>query len=510
MILYTEKDKTIWDSIMNDKLETIEKDKQTKFTPTRKEIDHMTNIIMKYIKDTNKKIYGGFAQNKLVEIKNPKDAFYEKDKIPDINIYSPTPIIDVINVCNLLYKEGIKHIDSAVAQHEGTYRIYAEFVPVLDITYVPTNVFNRMPFIEVDGIKYVKPWFMMLDMYKMLTDPYHSSFRWEKMFSRIMVVQKNYPFKQVKQPLVPYWDINSLNDDTIKMVLNSVYSFLKNNNSIIVIGHYTYNYLLSESGIIKNNKNYNQYNIPYYQFVSIDYKNDSLKLFNLLKEQYNGHTVTLVEHYPLWTLYGYNNYISVNGKLVCHIIHYDRRCTPVKQVIPKMFAINNKSGGKSKNNTNKANKGDFIQIASFDYMLLTTMAYSIKGRVIKDEKMEIFYYNMTSMLVEMRNYYLKHNNKTMFDNTIFEEYLVTCIGDSIDPGREMRLKGQNVYKQKKRRFRYKPEENFRETETGYKFPNTSGNIINKIKNFRVLNDKYVDKLIDFEEDDDEEDNNDTN
>jgi len=505
MILYTEKDKAIWDSKMDNKLNTIESDKQTKFPPTRKEIDKMLDIIMKYIKDTKKKIYGGFAQNKLIEIKNPKDAFYDKDKMPDIDIYSPTPIQDVINICNLLHKAGIKHVSAAEALHVETYKIHAEFIAVLDISYVPANIFNRMPFVEVDGINYVKPWFMMIDMYKMLTDPYHSSFRWEKMFTRIMTVQKNFPFKIVKSALVPYWDNNKRNNDDIKMVLMSIYNFLKNNNSIIVIGHYAYNYFLNESEILKsNNKFYKNYNIPYYQFVSIDYKNDSLKLFNLLKEQNNTLNITLVEHYPLWSLYGYNNYISVNGVLVCHIIHYNKRCTPIKQVIPKII-IDNKIIDDKNNPADKITK-NYIQIGSFDYTLLTTMTYSIKGRVIKDDKMELFYNNMTSMLVEIRNFYFKKKNKTMFDDTIFEEYLVTCIGESVDPHREKWLRNKYIRKEKKRRgFNYNPDERYKESDPDYTFANTSGNIINNIKNFRVLNDSYTDKLTDFENIDDIED-----
>ena len=506
MILYTEKDKVIWESKVEKKLNIIDKDKQTKFTPTRTEIDKMTNIIMKYVKDNRKKIYGGFAQNKLIEIKNPKDAFYEKDQIPDIDIYSSTPIQDVINVCNLLHKEGIKHISGGEAQHVETYKIHAEFIAVLDITYVPSNVFNRIPFIEVDGIHYVKPWFMMLDMYKMLTDPYHSSFRWEKMFPRIMTVQKNYPFKNINQKLVPYWTPND--NDNIKMVMTSIFNFLKNNESVITIGHYTYNYLLNESKIVGTNKYYNHYDIPYYQFVSTDYKNDSLKLYNLLKEQYSKMDVTLVEHYPLWSLYGYNNYISVNGTLVCHIIHYNKRCTTIKKTIPLRFSNNKvmndtQVGGKSGSN-------DFIQIASFDYMLLTTMSLSIKGRVIQDEKFEFFYCNMTSMLVEMRNYYFNKQNKTMFDDTLFEEYLVTCTGESLDPNREMHLRNQYIFKQKRRKFKYNPEDKYRETDNNYKFPNTSGNIINKIQNFRVLNDSYVDKLTNFEDNDEDDAKDDTN
>jgi hypothetical protein len=497
MILYTNADKQKWETLVETKMEIIEKDKQKKFIPTRKDIDTINNIILDYIKKNNKKIYGGYAQNKLIENKNKEDAFYKPDAIPDIDIYSCTPIQDIINICNLLHKAKFKNIDAGEAQHTETYKIHVEFIAVLDISYVPANIYNRMPFIELDGFKYVKPWFMMLDMYKMLTDPYHSSFRWEKMFPRIMVLQKYFPFRYVKKSPLPYWEITK-NDITYDMSLLHIYNFIKNKESLIIIGHYTYNYMLYTSGILSINKLYKQYNIPYYQIVSTDYKNDSLKVYNMLKEQFPKSNVTLIEHYPLWTLYGYNNYISIDNKLVCHIIHYNKRCSPIKKVIPILFSNNKVTI--DENNTN------FIQISSFDYMILTTLCYTMKGRSIKDDKFEHFYNTMTSMLVEMRNYYFKKQKKNMFDDTIFEEYLVTCIGDSLDPGREARLKGNYIYKElKKRKFKYNPHDNYRETDTSnWKFQNTSGHIINNIKNFRVLNIKYVDKLTEFEDTSDEE------
>ena len=68
----------------------------------------------------------------------------------------------------------------------------------------------------------------------------------------------------------------------------------------------------------------------------------------------------------------------------------------------------------------------------------------------------------------------------------------------------MHLRNQHIFKQKKRKFKYNPAEKYKESETKYTFPNISGNIINKISNFRVLNDEYVDKITNF--DDSEDDN----
>lgn len=494
MFLYNENDKLLWEKKSIEKLEIINNNKQSIFYPTKKDIRNMINIIMDFIKKNNRKIYGGYAQNELVKLKNKNDSFYNDNDIPDIDIYSPHPIQDIIDICNLLLKAGYKNIIGSEALHSETYKIHAEFIPVIDISYVPSNVYNKIPFKEINGVKFVKPYFMMIDLYKILSDPYHSSFRWDKVFNRLLVIQKHYNFKPLTNNMVPYWNNDNITTDVFRTAMFYIFNYIKNKSTLFVVGHYALNYFIYESGIVSTNHQFVKlYNIPYFQIVSTNYKNDSLAIIKILKDTFKTNNVKMVEHYPFWTFYGYNNYITIDGVQVCHIVHYNKRCSPIKSV--KAAVYTNKSFNIEKDNS-------FIQLGSFDYLLTNLLVNCMKGRVENNNTMQNFYIDAISMLIESRNYYFETNNKTMFDETLFEEYVTSCIGDSLDPIRENYLRNQNFFKQKKKKFKYNPEEQFKDKDTsGYRFPNSSGNIVNNIKNFKVNNASYVDKLESFDIDD---------
>jgi len=491
MLLYNDKDKQMLDDKIDNMVKHIDNEKNNIFEPTIKVLKTIHELVFKFIRENKRKIYGGFAQNALIKSKDSKDAFYDESAIADIDFYSPNPIVDIMNLSNIFFENGYKNITGGEAQHPETYSIFVEFVNVCDISYVPGNIYHRTPYIEIDGLQYTHPSFVMIDMYRMLTDPYHSaSHRWAKTFPRIITLQKHFPFKAPKGELT----LGSFDNSKYKLVYNSIYTYLKNKDSIILIGHYAYNHFLNESRIKEDKKlggKYKIYSPPYYQFVSTNYKDDVLKLLDILKKNHPDENILIEEHYPFWSFFGYSVYLKIGDTILCHVIHYNKRCVPVKQVKPLIFL-----DGKVEKDGDK----DYIQIASFDYMLLNNMIYGLKGRVEKDEKKEHFHNVMTSQLIEMRNYYLEKNNKTMFDDTLFQEFLITCTGDTIEPKRESMLRTRQRFKSGKRpKFNYRPEDKVRPAETNYKFPNSSGNIINNPRNYRIMNDKYKDKLDDFDE-----------
>lgn len=87
----------------------------------------------------------------------------------------------------------------------------------------------------------------------------------------------------------------------------------------------------------------------------------------------------------------------------------------------------------------------------------------------------------------LRNIYLKDNNKTVLDNTPFEEFRINCLGETIDQGRKKFLtisSSKDSYEKKKLSFKYNidnpPKLNINEIS----FRNLSGNINNT--NIRII------------------------
>lgn len=474
MELYTEEDIKIINENIDTIVNEIEEKKLQIFEPTRTQIDEIVNIVLDFIKSKKRKIYGGTAQNKLIEVKNPLDAFYGENNIPDIDFYSPDPIQDLIELSNILHEKGIPGVISSEAIHQNTYKIFANFYNAADLSYTPRNIYHKIPFIEIDGIVYTHPSFMMIDLYKMLTDPYFSSFRWKKVLPRIMKLQKYYPFKQPTRSIPDIYKIDKDIKPEHDMLLDFVYDFIKNKDTIIVYGQYAYNCYVSESKLT----NYDYINIPFYEIISTNYLQDASELILSLKDKFPNLSddINYVEFYPLWTLTGFSVIIYFKKNPLVFITSHNNRCMSTKVIIARQF----------KDKQEIINEDSSIQVGSFNVILLMNMIMAFRARVFEEKEQSNFYNLLISYLIKIRNEYLGKNNLTILDDSMFEEFSSNCVGSTSDPIRDARLR-----KIKKGRiFQYNPTKS-REVSP-YVFPNTSGNIITNPRNLKVT--KYIDRI----------------
>ena len=60
-------------------------------------------IILEFIKNKKRILYGGSAWDILIKNINPNDGFYKEYDMPDIDFYSTDPITDTIKICNKLF-----------------------------------------------------------------------------------------------------------------------------------------------------------------------------------------------------------------------------------------------------------------------------------------------------------------------------------------------------------------------------------------------------------------------
>jgi hypothetical protein len=89
----------------------------------------------------------------------------------------------------------------------------------------------------------------------------------------------------------------------------------------------------------------------------------------------------------------------------------------------------------------------------------------------------------------LRELYFKENNKNQLSTTIFQSFIVNCMGKTIMPDRAFRLNMEEKIKKKKGpyRFRYSPNQTRKDpTTANYVFMNTSGNEVNYKKNLRIM------------------------
>lgn len=485
MELYTTKDIEVVNENIDGIIEKIESKKLEILEPTKTELMAINKIIMDYIKDNKLKIYGGFAQNKLVYVKDPNDAFYNENDIPDIDVYSPDPLKDVVTLCDILHKKGYKYVQGKEALHKETYKIFVNFADVCDLSYVPRNIYHKIPFITVDGINYTHPSFTYIDLYRMMSEPYFSSFRWKKIFPRLYVLQKHYPFNPATQKLNNAYNVPTAKKSIVSQMNRFIYDEIKNKESFVVVGQYAYNYLLEESGIMKNTKlkqKYNLIDIPFFQLISTNYIQDTTNMILNLKYKFPQiqDKITFTEFYPLWMFTGYNTVIYYDQIPICYITSYNNRATPIQKVKAKIYS-----------NGNSSMDGDnYLQLGSFDLIFLMNLVTAFRARVNMIEDKYHYHNIMTSQLIEMRNYYLEKNKKTLLDDTIFKSFVTETVGKIIDIMRETSISRDKKYKQGKLViFKYDPSNP--KPPPDYKFANTSGNEIRKPMNLKIT--KYVHK-----------------
>jgi hypothetical protein len=482
MELYNEKDVELVNDKIDNITEQIEHKKLELFEPTKKELTDINVIILQFVKDNKRKIYGGYAQNKAIVNKDPKDAFYREDSIPDIDIYSPEPIKDLINLCDILCEKGFKHVEGKEAEHKETYKVFANYANVCDLSYVPKNIYYKIPFIEIEGIQYTHPSFVYIDLYRILTDPYFSSRIWKKVFGRLYKLQKHYPFNKATKGLNNAYDVPKNKQDEVRKINDFILSEIKGKGDYIVVGQYAYNYFLKESGILDDrgfSKKYKIIDIPFMQMISTNYIPDAARMIINLKKTFT--KITFTEFYPFWMFTGYNVVIYYDTIPILHITSHNRRCVQ----------------------TLKTEKD--IQIGCFDYVFLMNLISTFRAKVNNIEDKYHYHNIMTSHLIEIRNYYLKKNKLTLLDDSLFKSFIPDCVGETEDPLRENRLIREKKFKEGKLViFRYKCGD--RKEPPAYKFANTSGNEIRKPINLKLT--KYVNNpelLSDFEKEEIEED-----
>ena len=84
----------------------------------------LIDLILNFIKKNKRKVYGGFAMNKLIVNKNKDDAIYKDFQTPDVDFYSPQPIEDLIQLCNEISDGGLRRVMGREGKHKDTYNIF--------------------------------------------------------------------------------------------------------------------------------------------------------------------------------------------------------------------------------------------------------------------------------------------------------------------------------------------------------------------------------------------------
>jgi len=157
-------------------------------------------VVRAFLKNHPVMCYGGTAINDLL----PKeDQFYDpKVDVPDYDFFSKTPQAHSVIIANQLKAHGIKAVEVKPGMHIGTFKVFADYTGVADITHLDDLIFDRLwKEGEVrNKIHYVPVNFLRMSMYLELSRPRGDVSRWEKVYKRLTLLNEAHPVTCKKDP----------------------------------------------------------------------------------------------------------------------------------------------------------------------------------------------------------------------------------------------------------------------------------------------------------------------
>ena len=161
------------------------------------DVQKIIDIVEEFIKRKKFICYGGTAINNILP---EEDRFYNRDiDLPDYDFFSENALNDAKELVNIYYDRGFLNVEAKSGQHQGTYKVFVNFIPVADITFLHKNIFSvlKKDAITVNGILYAPPNFLRMSMFLELSRPAGDISRWEKVLKRLVLLNKNYPITDI-------------------------------------------------------------------------------------------------------------------------------------------------------------------------------------------------------------------------------------------------------------------------------------------------------------------------
>ena len=456
--MYRSKDfNNIMLSIESIKNAASEKYKST-YEPTMAENFNIFIEIKKYIIQKNRIVYGGIAQNLLINTVDNKECFYTERNgvyynwpdIADIEFYSVNPTNDIIDICELLLEKKFVHIIAKEGVKLGTVKLFVNYVNYCDITYMPQNIYNNLPTTKIKKIRCINPHFMLIDAFRVLTDPLGSYWRLDKTIVRFQKILQFYNYdKSLIKKSIKYIECNDI-------IINDIILFITTNiiinSKLIIIGYYAFNYYIN-----KINKKDSIINIPYFEIITDSLVENGNNIYKILSQKYKN-KITIKEFYPFFQFLDNKIEYYYNNILILILYGNNKRCTVYN------YLAHSK-----------------IYIGTFNLVLmyyLINYYYSVINKIYYQSNA---YLTIISKMHYYKIIYLNKTNKSILDETPFKDFTLNCFGVVHETRRENRLRMDD---KKIKKFIYVPSGDKKYLIVSYN--NISGNQIFENKNKFIL------------------------
>lgn len=147
-------------------------------------------IVEEFLRKKHRLCYGGQAVN--AHLPDTHKIYDPEYTIPDYDFFSPQPDIDISMIIKDLQNAGFSEVSAREGMHEGTIKVYVEYVPVADITAMDPKLYRILMKREFrrNGISYIDANTLRMMMYLELSRPRGEVSRWPKSYERLMLLNE--------------------------------------------------------------------------------------------------------------------------------------------------------------------------------------------------------------------------------------------------------------------------------------------------------------------------------
>lgn len=411
----------------------------------------MLQILEKFLQSKQLICYGGTAINNLL----PKyDQFYNDYSFPDFDVFSLNPMDDAKELVNIFILNGYLESSAKSAQHFGTYKVFVNYIPIVDITELSNNVWNLLfrDKITIKGIHYAPPNFLRMNMYNELSKPMGSLERWEKVLKRLILLNKHYPIisnikcsNELSSSLSLSNNMDVSND--LKIYLYNLIKKILIDKDVVFFGGFAMN-LFSHYSTNKNN-----YLIQNDFYVLSTTPHELSQTIKKMINNHNIQNIKINEYSEIPDLINIHYEITYNNSTLCFIF-FPSGCHSYNE-----YSISN-------------NK--HIKIASIDTILSFYLAFLYIDRP--------YFQSMKTNLICMAQFIfnLQQQNR-LNQNGLLKRFSTKCYGteSTIEDLKNLKSQMFNLFKNKQKNTEYKKW--FFNYEPSFKIINKKYTLNNKIK-----------------------------
>ena len=157
------------------------------------EIRKAIGVVETFLRKSKRVCYGGQAINTYMP--ETLKFYNEEYDLPDYDFFTPFADRDVTELVRMLQKAGFTEVNERIGIHKGTRKILVNFIPIADITEVESGLYRT--FLKrstiTNGIHYVDPDVLRMNMYLELSRPAGQVARWQKVFERLLLLNLAQP-----------------------------------------------------------------------------------------------------------------------------------------------------------------------------------------------------------------------------------------------------------------------------------------------------------------------------